>query len=193
MRTAFIFHGTGAGPNWNWFPWLKKELEKLGLRVFVPQFPAAKIKDGQEKLNDWLAAFEKYKQYVKKDTIIIAHSKGAVFTYHLLPTLEQKIQAVFLVAPWFKYHWYKKGKPVSSFHAEPFRWERLKNSAKHFEVYQSTNDIIEIWEGEKIAKDVGGKVVIVKNAGHFNIVSDPKFDKFELLLKNIKPYIKKTS
>jgi hypothetical protein len=39
MRNIFIIHGSYGYPEENWFPWLKKELSKLGHRVFVPKFP----------------------------------------------------------------------------------------------------------------------------------------------------------
>lgn len=59
METAFIIHGVGGHPEENWFPWLKKELEKIGYRVFVPKFPTP---EGQT-LTNWLKTFEPYEQY----------------------------------------------------------------------------------------------------------------------------------
>ena len=32
-------HGWGGSPNANWFPWLKKELEKQNINVDVPAMP----------------------------------------------------------------------------------------------------------------------------------------------------------
>lgn len=39
MANVIIIHGAYGNPEENWFPWLKKELEKLDCRVFVPKFP----------------------------------------------------------------------------------------------------------------------------------------------------------
>lgn len=187
MKTAIIIHGTDASPDANWFPWLKKELEIFGYQVIVPQFPQSRERlDDWNELDAWFNAFEPYRKFVSKGSILIAHSKGAVFCYHLLPTFHEKLRAVFLVAPWYAYHWYRPGKKLSTFHRDPFRWDLLKDTADYFEVYQSTNDIIEPWEGEKIANDLAGNAVIVRNAGHFNTNSDKKFIQFPLLLNHIK-------
>ncbi len=39
MRNIFLIHGSYGHPQENWFPWLKKELESLGHKVYVPAFP----------------------------------------------------------------------------------------------------------------------------------------------------------
>ena len=97
MKDIFIIHGSCGNPQENWFPWLKKELEKLGRNVIVPQFPPPDSKTGEEKLNEWLKAFEKYQKSVDGSTIIVAHSKGCIFTYHLLSHLKHQVRAVFLI------------------------------------------------------------------------------------------------
>lgn len=182
-RNIFIFHGTNSGPDENWFPWLKNKLEILGHKVYIPQFPHSDDPDTYNELAAWFKTLEPFKKFINQDSIIFGHSKGAVFCYHVLQTLNLKLHAVCLVAPWYAYHWYQTGKQISSFHVEPFRWDTLRNKAKYFQVYQSTNDVIEVWQGEKIARDVGEKAFIVENAGHFNTESG--YTTFELLLSNL--------
>jgi len=188
-RSIFIIHGSYGNPKENWFPWLKKELEQLGNKVFVPQFPIPTEKTpGGHQLGDWLKKFDEYRKYVDKNTIIVGHSRGAVFCYHLLPTLTKQIDSVFLVGGWLNYHWTPKGSlMITSFHQRPFYWDKIKKSALYKEVYQSSNDPdIPIWEGRDVAKKIGAKCILVKNAGHFNVAIDPTFTKFPLLLANIK-------
>lgn len=189
MRNIFIVHGSYGSPEENWFPWLKGELEKLGHRVILPQYPIPETEDsayGGHNLSDWIEKFDEYKEYVNTDTVLVAHSRGCVFSYRILER-QIPLDAAFLVAPWMTYHWYPKGwTKVDSFHKDPFDWEKMRKGAKHIEVFQSTNDAIPVEEGEKIAKNLSAELVLVKNAGHFNVATDPKFKEFELLLDRIK-------
>lgn len=38
-KQALILQGWYQKPNSNWYPWLKKELEKRGYKVFLPDLP----------------------------------------------------------------------------------------------------------------------------------------------------------
>ncbi len=195
MKNIFIIHGSYGSPKENWFPWLKKELEKLGHRVFVPQFPIPPPEKqnsyyGGHKLSQWLKTLNKYRQYLNEETIIVAHSRGCVFTFRVLEKLKKPVSSVFLVAPWMNFIWYPKGYlKVDSFHEKPFLWNKIKKGAKYFEIFQSTNDDTPVQEGRKIAKKLGAKLDIVKNAGHFNQYYSLKFKKFPFLLEEIKLHL----
>ncbi len=41
MKTAIILHGTLGSPGINWFVWLKDQLEKQDITVWLPQLPNA--------------------------------------------------------------------------------------------------------------------------------------------------------
>ena len=79
IQTAFIIHGSNGNPNKHWYPWLKEELEKLGLKVFAPQFP---IKD-EQSLDNWLKTLEPFKKYLD-NSILIGHSLGVPFILNVL-------------------------------------------------------------------------------------------------------------
>ena len=201
MKNIFIIHGSYGSPQENWFPWLKKELSKLGHKVFVPQFPipSPNKRDpayGGHNLSNWLKTLEDYKKYINEDTIIIAHSRGCIFTYRFLEKLKKPVSSVFFVAPWINFIWYPKGwKKIDSFHEKPFNWSKIKKGTKHCEVFQSSNDPtqIPVNEGKKIAKNLNARFVLVKNAGDFSAYYDKKFIKFPLLLKNVEDFIKNNS
>lgn len=199
MRNIFIIHGSYGSPQKNWFPWLKKELSKLGHRVFVPQFPIPPVEKqdsfyGGHKLSEWIETLDDYNKYINSDTIFVAHSRGCVFTYHYLARIKFSISATFLIAPWINFIWYpKNNKKIDSFHKVPFDWKKIKQGSRYFEVHQSTNDDTPVSEGKKIAKNLKAKLIVVKNAGHFNVGTDKKFVKFPLILKNIQDFIKNDS
>jgi len=196
MRNIFIIHGSYASPQGNWFPWMKKELSKLGHRVFVPQFPIPPVNEQDStydghKLEEWIETLKEYKKYINKETIFIAHSRGCSFTFQSLPSLGIKINGLFLVAPFVDYDQWKPDiyNKYDSFQAKPYLWKRIRQLTDHIEIFQSTNDEIPVEEGEFIAKKLKAKINIIKNAGHFNVGTDKKFVKFPLLLKNIKKII----
>ena len=195
MNNIFILHGSYGSPQGNWFPWLKKELSKLGHRVLVPQFPIPPV-DKQDSsysghnLSEWIETLNDYDRYINSDTIFVAHSRGCVLTYHYLAKIKLSIAATFLIGPWINFIWYpKNNKKIDSFHKVPFDWKKTKKGSRYFEVYQSTNDDTPISEGKEIAKNLNAKLIIIKNAGHFNTAYDKKYAKFPLLLKNIKKVI----
>ena len=80
MTTVFIFHGYGADPCANWFPWLKEQLEAKGYTVFVPAFPNTNNPDREK----WLKHFEQYKDKIDVNTIFVGHSLGAPFILNIL-------------------------------------------------------------------------------------------------------------
>ncbi len=188
MRNIFIIHGSYGYPGENWFPWLKKELEKLGNRVFVPEFPIPKDDIEGHSLDKWVKAFEPYKKFVNKDAIVIAHSRGCSFIFQLLPILEIKIDSLFLVGAFVDYDQWRPDvyDEYDSFQAKPYLWKRLRQLAGQIEVFQSTNDVIPISEGQFIADWLKAKIHIIKNAGHFNIATYKKFKTFPFLLQRTK-------
>jgi len=188
QRNIFIFHGTAGNPQENWFPWLKKELEKKDCRVFVPQFPTPK----GESLESWLDVISKYKKYFDKDTILIGHSKGGLFLLRLLERLKQPVHASFLVSTAIgikPYVFYDLNYKFTQ--GYEFNWDKIRSNSKYFTVYHSDNDPYTcIDNGKQISKNLGINLTFIPNSGHFNTKSGyTKFDKlyediYSLLINN---------
>lgn len=182
MKNFLIFHGTGGNPQGNWFLWLKKELEKKGCRVFVPQFPDPR--EGN-KLEDWLKVLKDYEKYINSQTILISHSLGGLFLLRVLERLQKPVFAAFLVAapigvkPIFYYDSDEK------FCGFEFNWDKIRSGAKHFKVYHSDSDpYISLGNGQKLAKELGIDLTFIPSAGHLNAESG--YTKFNQLLEDIK-------
>jgi len=188
MSTVFIIHGSYGHPQENWFPWLKKKLETLGHKVIVPKFPIHANTANNHRLDEWFEEFDKYKEFINEETIVIAHSRGCSFAFQLLPILGIKINSLFLVGPFVDYDQWRPDiyKDYDSFQARPCLLKRLRQLVKHIEIFQSTNDVIPVSEGQFIADCLHSKITIVKNAGHFNVATYKRYIKFPLLLKHIK-------
>lgn len=179
---AFIIHGSFGGPEENWFPWLKAELEKLGHKVFVPTFPTP---EGQS-LENWLSAFEEYRQYLEGESIFVGHSLGPAFILNVLEQLEKPVKACFFAAGFVgKLENPKFDELNKSFAEREFDWGKIKENCPSFFVFQSDNDpFVSKEKGEELAGRLGTELIMVKEAGHFN--DNAGFTEFPLLLKKIK-------
>lgn len=80
IKNAFIIHGAFGTPQENWFPWLKNQLESMGLEVYVPQFPTPE----GHTLGNWLKVFEDYIEFLNPESIMIGHSMGPAFILNVL-------------------------------------------------------------------------------------------------------------
>lgn len=187
MKNAFIFHGTEGYPGENWFPWLKGKLEENGYQVFVLQFPSPPVVAA--KISEWLEVLKEYEKYLNKDTLLIGHSLGGIFTLRILEKLDQPVEAAFLVGtpigvqPILNY---ERDKSFSGF---DFDWKKIKNNAHYFVVFHSDNDpYVGLDNGKELAKHLDVNLDFRPKSGHFNTKAG--FLKFDDLLKKIEVVIK---
>jgi hypothetical protein len=187
-KKVIIIHGTEGSPEENWFPWLKGKLEDEGVKTFVPQFPSPPAV--ASKVSEWFDVLEDYKKHIDKNTIIVGHSLGGVFTLRILEQLKHPIHSAYFV-----------GTPIGikpilnydrdqSFSGFDFNWEKIKKNAKYFEVFHSDNDpYVGIENGRELAKNLGVKLSFVPKAGHFN--EKAGYTKFEGLWEKLEPILTK--
>jgi predicted alpha/beta hydrolase family esterase len=186
MKNAFIFHGTEGYPEENWFPWLKQELEKLNYSVFVPQFPSPPM--APSKISEWFEVLRNYEKNINKETVLIGHSLGGVFTLRILEKLKQPVKAAVLVGTPIGVQPILNYERDSSFSSFSFDWKSIKKKARYFLVFQSDNDpYVSLGNGQELAKNLNIKLNFVPNAGHFN--SKAGYTRFDLLLEKIKPIL----
>lgn len=184
----FIFHGTEGYPEENWFPWLKEKLKQIGYEVFVPQFPSPPIVPS--KISEWLDVLKNYQNQIDRNTILIGHSLGGVFTLRILEKLDHAVKAVFLVGTPIGISPIKNMDRDASFSGFSFNWESIKRKANHFVVFHSDNDpYVGLENGKQLAKNLGIKLSFIPNAGHFNAKAG--YLKFDGLLKKIKEVLGK--
>ena len=182
ISKAIFIHGTGGNPNENWFPWLKDELTKLKIQVFIPQFPA----DNNQNLETWMAEFKKWENAADESTIMVGHSIGPAFILNFLEKSGKSIAAAFLVSPFTGRLNNAIFDPLNSTFAErEFNWSKIKQHCKAFYVYSSDNDpYVPKEKGEFISMKLDAKYKIIHEGGHINSASG--FTKFDLLLTDIK-------
>ncbi|MGV8162737.1 MAG: RBBP9/YdeN family alpha/beta hydrolase [Candidatus Nanoarchaeia archaeon] len=184
---VFIIHGSYGNPRENWFPYLKQKLEKESCKVFIPKFPTPE----NQSLENWKTIFNKYKKHLNETTIVVGHSIGVAFLLNILEQENKKINSAFFVAGFTGSLNNKEFDKINkSFADKKFNWKKIKNNCQEFFVFHSDNDpYVPLTKAEELAKNLDVKVILVKNAGHFNESSGYK--KFDLLLEKIKKQVKK--
>ncbi len=177
-----IIHGSFGSPEENWFPWLKAELEGLGVKVFVPAFPTP---EGQS-LAVWMKAFEEYRQYLNEETILVGHSLGPAFILNVLEGLNKPVKACFFVAGFIGNLRNPEFDELNkSFADRVFDWKKIKENCKQFFVFYSDNDpYVPIQKAQILGQMLDTEPIIVKEAGHFNDAAG--YTTFSRILEKIK-------
>lgn len=161
---VFIIHGWEGTPDSNWFPWLRKELEKQGFEVIVPAMPDT----DHPIFSEWLADMQKIICHPDKNTYLVGHSLGAIAILRYLESLPtgQKIGGVVLAAGFSESLGIKE---TESFFVEPLNYERIKNSAEKFIAINSDNDpYVPIKKGEILRDKLGAELIVVPKGSHLN-------------------------
>ncbi|MCB9359207.1 serine hydrolase family protein [Candidatus Woesearchaeota archaeon] len=178
MTVIFLIHGAYGNPAENWFMWLREELEKLGHEVIAPRFPTPE----DQKLENWLDIFKNYEDKLDKEAIVIGHSLGATFLLNLLE--KNKAKAMISVAGFSTLIDLQAFDEINESFIKDFDWKRIKANCKKIIIFHSDNDpYVPLEFGENLAKALKTKVILIKDAGHFNEKSG--YTKFPQLLDKV--------
>jgi len=186
MKNAIIFHGGGNDSKGNWFPWLKRELEERGYKVWTPDLPDSEHPHQKR----WLRTVLNKKWDYTEDTVLIGHSAGATFILRLLEAFPKsiKIHKALLVAGYAnlgskpEFYHYKEGNLL-----DPFDWQKIKQSCKKFYFFGSDNDPYDcgIDQGRILHAQLGGELILMRGEGHFNLEKGSQYKQFPELLEKI--------
>ena len=178
MKKAYLIHGWKAGPETTFFPWLRRHLEQAGYQVSAPAMPHPNV----PQVEEWLACLKTTIQQPDEDTLIIAHSLGALATMFFLQELPMstKVGRVILVAPplvvpktlsaaevHFSRPWFVR----------PLDQAKIKGHITDFLMVFSDNDQRISLENEVYAREVFGvKTILEHNMGHYSRESTPEVE-----------------
>lgn len=179
---AMIIPGNGVTDiKDNWFPYLKKELENMGIAVVAKNMPDPDI--AREKF--WLPFIEK-EIGEGDDVILIGHSSGAIAIMRYLET--HKVRLAVIVSGCHSDLGDDKEKQ-SGYFSRPWRWDRIKQHADRIIQFNSMDDpFIPIEEARHVHKKLGTEYHEFSDKGHMG--SDKKAMKeFPELIAAIKEFL----
>ena len=175
MHTKAIFiPGNGGGsPQDNWFPYLEKELPKLGVAVTNVQFPDAVL--AREEF--WIPFIESLD--ADENTILVGHSSGAAAAMRFAET--HTILGSVLVGAYHTDLGYEDEKKSGYFN-RPWNWEAIKNNQKWVILFASTDDpFIPIDQAHFVHDHLGADYHEYTDQGHFGHGAQPKLEFPELV------------
>lgn len=160
MKKALILQGWYQKPDSNWYPWLKKELEKRGYEVYLPDLPT--IHTDKPSLKKQLAFLDKLLT-IDKNTVIIGHSLGCLLGMRIAEKI--KFGKLIMVAGWD----FDDLTPEHSLF-----WP---NKLNHKSIAKNVGQIISVTSDndpyktaivvEEMNQRLGGTYVFLKGKGHF--------------------------
>jgi len=182
MTKVILIHGNGGGTGRdNWFPYLKKELNKIDIQCEAPDFPDSKL----ARAKFWLPFLKKLK--ADQNTILVGHSSGAIAALRYAEN--NKLLGSVLVGV---YHTDldDEGEKQSGYFDIPWQWAKIKNSQRWIAVYASKDDpYIPIKEPRFIKEKLAAEYFEFDDEGHFG--SDKNKITFPEILKFLKSKLNK--
>lgn len=160
MKNALILTGWCQKTTDNWYPWLKKELERKAYRADLPDLPT--IHTDMPDLQKILKFIENQRKF-EGNSLVIGHSLGCLIALRLAE--KHRIGKIILVSGWdfddlteaHKLFWKTK-----------IDHAKINRNVKKVIVLHSDNDpYISAFQAEEMSKRLNGKFVLVKGAGHF--------------------------
>lgn len=165
MKRAIIVHCWGGKPEYCWYPWAKKELEKRNFEVEVPEFPDT----DNPKLSKWLPILQKIIGQPDEELYLIGHSLGCPTIMRYLETLEgdEKIGGAIFVAGFTEDLGFSE---IKNFFETPLNFSKIKNRIKNGIIaIQSDNDpYVDLRFIDELREKLDAKVIVKHNAYHFS-------------------------
>jgi uncharacterized protein len=171
-----LIHGNGGSTaDQIWFPYVKSELEKIGLTVISETFPD----NVEAKKEIWLPYINKLG--ADENTIIIGHSSGALAAMRYVEN--NNILGSVLIGTCFTDLGDEMEKK-SGYYNSPWKWKLIKKNQKWSIIFASTDDpYIPISEPRFIKDQLESDYYEYNNKGHFG--EDKKMYTFPELVKVI--------
>ena len=160
IKIIFIPGNDGSSVTDHWFPYLKKEFEKLGLNVTAKEFPDPVL--AREKY--WLP-FLKNELHADENSILIGHSSGAIAAMRYAE--KNRILGSILVGTYYT-DLGNEMEVKSGYFNRSWKWLDIQKNQKWIVQYGSCDDpYISIEEARYVHEKLQTEYYEYANAGHF--------------------------
>lgn len=181
VKVVIVPGNGGAKPTDNWFPYIQRELEKVGVPVIACEFPDSFL--ARESV--WIPFLEQDLQ-VDQHTILIGHSSGAIAALRFAE--KHKILGSVLVGV---YHTDldNENEKLSGYFNRPWNWAEIKKNQKWVAIFASEDDPwIPIAEPRFVRDQLTADYYEYEDQGHFG--GDYVKDTFPEIIEVIKSKIR---
>lgn len=170
-KQAYLLHGTDGSPEYNWFPWLKSELENKGYEVRVPLLPENHTPNRQV-YSDFLESTD----WSFENCILIGHSSGATTALNLLSSdWFPHVNKTILVGTFLnerllsRVDWYEKGQFDNLFPSGGYDADLLKKKSNSFIFLHGSDDpYCSLDDATVFANRVDGEMVVIQDGLHLS-------------------------
>jgi hypothetical protein len=169
MKNAVLVHGWGGSPQKDWLPWAKKELEKIGFNVIVPEMPDTE----NPRIGSWVSTLVGLNINPLDENIFIGHSIGCQAILRFLERQNNnfKIDKLILIAPW----WFlnlasDKEKEIAKPWLESLvDFNKIKTKVgKTICVFSDNDPVVPLHKNINFFKErLDVEIIIKENMGHF--------------------------
>ena len=169
-KRVFLIHGWEGNPENNWFPWLKRELEKKGFEVYAPAMPDA----DEPKIESWVSELNEVVGTPDEETYFIGHSIGcqAIMRYLEAQLGNLRVGGVIFVAGFFhlpNLESQEEEEIAKPWLETPINTDQIKKMTDNIIAVFSDNDPdVPLSDSEIFEKRLGAKIIIEKEKGHFS-------------------------
>lgn len=178
MKRAVILHGTLGSPDGNWFAWLKSELERRGLEVWLPQLPRPEQPSLRQEA-EFVHANCPFP--LDGDTVVVGHSSGAILA--LVLAQQQAISFGGIVAVSVFHDNSLCWDPNSKLFDVALDWPKIVAGVKKLLFVHSDNDpYVPLSQAQYAADNCHAELVIIPGQGHFNLERSPDYHVFPRLV-----------
>ena len=168
MKRAFIVHGWGGHPEEAWMPWLKTELEKLGVQVYALSMPDT----DHPRIETWVPYLAENVGTPDSETYLVGHSIGCQTIIRYLETINTPIGGALFVAGWFTLMNSTPDEiPIREpWITTPINFAKVKiNSPKMSAILSDDDDVVPLEENRKLFQEnLGVQAFVEHGKGHFS-------------------------